>query len=439
MILFMVMMTTTAILASVETAVFISTIMLAFLFLASNSFETVMVMGNQMSMDSYSFNLIFLTLLIFSFMPSLSVFLGFTNLSTKVKLMMALQLILIMIFLTSKTLTFYILFELSLVPIFMIIAGWGYQFERLSAGAALIMYTVTASLPLLVCVIWLNLNSNLSFMHMFSQLKFSQKPLMFGVCLMIMTSFLVKLPIFLGHLWLPKAHVEAPASGSMILAAILLKLGGYSLLRFIFLFSPSSTFCVIISLALWGGVLSGLICTQGLDLKIIVAYSSVAHMAIVIGAMLIMTQTAVSGGMILMIAHGFSSSGLFFWVGVFSKYSNSRSLILNKSLIMTNPMVCCAWFLILAAGMGIPPSLNFWSELVSMVAICSDSWINLLACALLVFLAGAYTLILYSIPTHSFSSLHQNKKIVMLPVEKLMGFIHVVWAFLLVIMLNLLS
>nr|ACB99592.1 NADH dehydrogenase subunit 4 [Sinergasilus polycolpus] len=424
---------------SVEMNAFMSVIMLTVLLLSANSVEMTMLIGNLVAMDMYSFNLIFLTLLIFSYMPFMSLFLGFTNLGTKIKLMGVLQLILIMIFLTSKSLTFYILFELSLIPIFMIIAGWGYQFERLSASTALIMYTVIASLPLLVCVIWMNLYSNLIFMQMFNYLKFNEKYLMWGMVLMVITSFLVKLPIFMGHLWLPKAHVEAPASGSMILAAILLKLGGYGIMRFMPLFMPTSFFCVIISLALWGGVMSALMCTQGLDMKIVVAYSSVAHMAMVIGAMLIMTQTAMVGALIPMIAHGISSSGLFFWVGVFSKYSNSRSLILNKSLTSTNPMVCAAWFLILAAGMGIPPSLNFWSEMVSIVAICSDFWMSAITCALLVFLAGAYTLILYSIPSHSFSILSMNKKIIVLPAEKLMGFSHMIWAFLLVIMLSLLN
>nr|YP_010039707.1 NADH dehydrogenase subunit 4 [Sinergasilus undulatus]QOY46117.1 NADH dehydrogenase subunit 4 [Sinergasilus undulatus] len=436
-ILFILMLTTIALLMSKEMSILISVIMLTFLLISSDSLGAMVFIGDLVFMDSYSFSLILLTLLIFMMMPTLSVLLEFNNLNLKIKLMNILQMILIMIFVTTKSLTFYMLFELSLIPIFLIIAGWGYQFERLSAGAALIMYTVTASLPLLICIVWVNLNSKVVFMQMFNYMKFNEKYLMFGVLLMVMISFLVKLPIFLGHLWLPKAHVEAPASGSMILAAILLKLGGYGMLRFIPLFNSNLYLCIVVSLALWGGVLSALICIQGLDLKIIVAYSSIAHMAMVISALFVMSQMSVSGALLLMIAHGFSSSGLFLWVGIFSKYSNSRSLILNKSLISTNPTVCTAWFLVLAAGMGIPPSLNFWSELISVISICSDSWVNSLPCALLIFLAGAYTLLLYAMPTHSATSFTQNKKILTSPPEMLLGFNHVVWSFLLVIILDL--
>lgn len=182
---------------------------------------------------------------------------------------------------------FYLFFESSLIPTLFLILGWGYQPERLQAGIYLLFYTLLASLPILVAIFYIyNTISTINFYLMINR-GFDYELLYLG----LIFAFLVKMPIFLVHLWLPKAHVEAPVAGSIILAGILLKLGGYGLLRvFSVLQSVGIKFnYIFISIRLIGGVLVRLVCLRQVDLKALIAYSSVAHMGIVLSGLITLT------------------------------------------------------------------------------------------------------------------------------------------------------
>nr|QNE85811.1 NADH dehydrogenase subunit 4 [Tipula varipennis]WVH45001.1 NADH dehydrogenase subunit 4 [Tipula varipennis] len=308
--------------------------------------------------------------------------------------------LLIFLYLTFSSMNlflFYLFFESSLIPTLFLIMGWGYQPERLQAGVYLLFYTLFASLPLLVGMFYIyNEIMHLEFM-LLSVDQFSGL-----LYLSLIFAFLVKMPMFLVHLWLPKAHVEAPVSGSMILAGVLLKLGGYGILRVLPLIqSVNMIFSWYwISISLVGGVLVSFMCLRQTDLKSLIAYSSVAHMSIVLSGMLTMTSWGMSGAYVLMIAHGLCSSGLFCLANISYERMGSRSLFINKGMLNFMPSMALWWFLLSSCNMAAPPSLNLLGEISLLNSIISWSWISMFMLAMLSFFSAAYTLYLYSYSQH---------------------------------------
>nr|UPX88364.1 NADH dehydrogenase subunit 4 [Leptogaster cylindrica] len=309
--------------------------------------------------------------------------------------------LLIFLFLTFSSLTlfnFYLFFESSLIPTLFLILGWGYQPERLQAGIYLMFYTLLASLPLLVGIFYLMDHTNSLHFCLLTSYMFNYEMLYYSLIM----AFLVKMPMFLLHLWLPKAHVEAPVSGSMILAGVLLKLGGYGLLRslsIVFGLGTKINF-IWVSISLIGGVLVSLVCLRQIDMKSLIAYSSVAHMGIVISGLMTMTYWGFCGSYTMMIAHGLCSSGLFCLANISYERLGSRSLLINKGLMNFMPSMSLWWFLLSSANMAAPPTLNLLSEISLLNSIVSWSWVSMLAIALLSFFSASYSLYLYSYSQH---------------------------------------
>nr|YP_009136712.1 NADH dehydrogenase subunit 4 [Zinaida jigongi]AKE07317.1 NADH dehydrogenase subunit 4 [Zinaida jigongi] len=312
--------------------------------------------------------------------------------------MIFLMIMLYMTFCSMNLFMFYMFFEGSLIPTLMLIIGWGYQPERMQAGLYLLFYTLFVSLPLLMGIFYMFNEMNCMMIYF---LKFYDYNFYLLYLSMIM-AFLVKMPMYFVHLWLPKAHVEAPISGSMILAGIMLKLGGYGMFR-VLIFLQKITFKfnnLWIIISLMGGVYISLKCLCQIDIKSLIAYSSVAHMGMVIGGIMTMNYWGYMGSYILMIGHGLCSSGMFCLANINYERFKSRSLFLKKGMMNFMPSMSLWWFLLSSSTMAAPPSLNLMGEISLINSLISWSCLTMIMLMMISFFSAAYSLYLYSFTQH---------------------------------------
>nr|YP_001936232.1 NADH dehydrogenase subunit 4 [Phalangium opilio]ACA66086.1 NADH dehydrogenase subunit 4 [Phalangium opilio] len=326
-------------------------------------------------------------------------------------LCMFMLLTLVLTFLAADLLYFYFSFEASLVPLLLLIVGYGFQPEKLKAGIYMLFYTMFGSLPLLLGLLWMG--SDLGTMNFFyySLISLSSSSYLF---FFIYLAFLIKLPGYMVHLWLPKAHVEAPVFGSMILAGVMLKMGGYGMLRLIplylgFLVEYGD---IILSFFLGGGVIMSIVCLSQSDMKGLVAYSSVGHMSMFLGGVFSLSVYGYLGSVIMMLSHGFTSSGLFAIVNMIYERLHTRSLLLLRGLILVLPSFSFLWFILSVSNMAAPPFLNLVGELFLSFGMVQVSCWLMFPLGYMFFLAGCYSLYLFSLSQHgrfwTFSSFYPS-------------------------------
>ncbi len=301
------------------------------------------------------------------------------------------------IFTALDGILFYVFFEASLIPLYLIIGVWGGP-NRVYAAIKFFLYTLLGSLLFLVAQMYLFFKAGGSF----SILDWHQLPLdltpQIWVFLAFMVAFAVKVPMWPVHTWLPDAHVEAPTGGSIVLAAIALKLGAYGFLRFSLPIAPDASHelaGLLIALSLIAVVYIGFVALIQTDMKKLVAYSSIAHMGFVTLGFFMFSPLAIEGALVQMISHGFVSGAMFFCIGVMYDRVHSRQIADYGGVVNTMPKFAALFMLFTMANAGLPATSGFVGEfMIILAAVKFNFWVAFLAATSLI-LAASYSLWMY--------------------------------------------
>ena len=350
----------------------------------------------KMGVDGLSVLLIMLT----TFLMPLCILASWTSVKERVTeyvvAFLILETMMLGVFCALDLVLFYFFFEAGLIPMFIIIGVWG-GVNRIYASYKFFLYTLLGSLFMLAALIYMYIQAGTSDIQVLEQFKFSPGSQTW-LWLAFAASFAVKLPMWPVHTWLPDAHVQAPTAGSVILAGVLLKMGGYGFLRFSLpMFPDASQFFqpFMFGLAVIAIVYTSLVAFRQTDMKKLIAYSSVAHMGFVTLGIFSFTVTGVQGAIFQMLSHGLISSALFLLVGVIYDRMHTREIAFYGGLVNRMPVYASLFMLFTMANVGLPGTSGFVGELLTMVgAFQVETWAAVGA-ALGVIFSAVYMLRLY--------------------------------------------
>nr|UHA56287.1 NADH dehydrogenase subunit 4 [Bipalium vagum] len=401
-------------------------------------FSGVMWLSSNGILDSLAFYFIFLSMLVVFFV----VLIGIENSQHFFFLNIFLLVVLIWFFMSLTALNLFIFFESSFILMFLLIIFWGNNPERLEALNYFLIYSMVGSVPLLACIVFVQ--EGLSSMGLFSWLVgsfasgsvshnefnnlvlvsdleftgffvgsesdsildfFFSSQLVFFFWIVV---FLFKFPAFGVHLWLPKAHVESPVFGSMLLAGIMIKLGVVGIFRFFFsgksLYWDSIVVNNFFFYFCFSVIVANLICCRQFDLKAYVAYSSIVHMALILITIWSGSILSILGALFMSFAHGLCSSALFLNLNSFYGLSASRNIVINSGFLYVFPILCFFWFLLCSVNSSVPISLNFFSEVILIFSGVGFSLWSLVSFVFNIFFCGFYCIILYVAVSHGKSN-----------------------------------
>jgi NADH-quinone oxidoreductase subunit M len=318
------------------------------------------------------------------------------NVSQYLAAFLILSGIMIGVFTAADGLLFYVFFEATLIPMYIIIGVWGGP-NRVYAAFKFFLYTLAGSLLMLVALIYLYTQTHTFDLATWQNAKIAMTPQVL-LFIAFFLAFAVKVPMWPVHTWLPDAHVEAPTGGSVVLAAIMLKLGAYGFLRFSLPVTPDASHFlapVVITLSLIAVIYIGLVAMVQTDMKKLVAYSSIAHMGFVTLGFFIFNQLGVEGAIIQMISHGFVSGAMFLCIGVLYDRMHSRQIADYGGVVNVMPKFAALVMLFSMANCGLPGTSGFVGEfMVILAAVQYNFWIAFGAAFTLI-LGAAYTLWMY--------------------------------------------
>lgn len=350
----------------------------------------------KMGVDGMSLLLIMLTTLLTPIALIASIGSIKKRLTEYIVSFLVLETFMIGVFSALDLILFYVFFEAGLIPMFIIIGVWG-GVDRIYASFKFFLYTLLGSLFMLAAVVYMYLTAGTSDVAQLEQYAFDPSAQTW-LWLAFFASFAVKLPMWPVHTWLPDAHVQAPTAGSVILAAVLLKMGGYGLLRFSLpmfpdasvLFQPFVFFLSVVAI-----VYASLVAWRQTDMKKLIAYSSVAHMGFVTLGIFSFTEIGVQGAIFQMLSHGLISGALFLIVGVVYDRMHTRDIAAYGGLVHRMPVYATLFMLFTMANVGLPGTSGFVGEILTMVgAFQANTWAAAGA-ALGVIFSAVYMLTLY--------------------------------------------